>query len=352
MGIYYLIQNPSKKGEHVKNMEEKETSVNTLPETAFPAFFRKLSDYSCLSAGEIQHTDDGFYAVTKSIADILMGMGISTFLNDQNQERECSRFYDDWYLYAVPQNEAHVYGVYKMREQESDAEEDIPADGDTPGVTISFIAFDTESLAACLASPTPSNRKELNKEINRVVASRRQVHHKALKDYFNNPKAEGPYLIAELYVRHIAALAEDGYIYVPKHYAALYQRSKLSKASRKDSRLPLFLDSNNQAAGRTVCDHKKIYIQDSGHLSPFEKQAILATHTANVSFHSFAAEVRYHARFLVWYTRIPLPVIGHSVYDSAIRADMTIDDTEFEGPAPFYRLDSRLVMLQRKYHEG
>lgn len=67
MGIYYLIQNPSKKGEHVKNMEEKETSVNTLPETAFPAFFRKLSDYSCLSAGEIQHTDDGFYAVTKSI---------------------------------------------------------------------------------------------------------------------------------------------------------------------------------------------------------------------------------------------------------------------------------------------
>ena len=116
-------------------------------------------------------------------------------------------------------------------------------------------------------------------------------------------------------------------------------------------RIPRFLEENNKAAGHTVCDHEKIYIQNPDSLSVYEKRAILATHAANVSVHSFAAEVRFHARFLTWYARLPIPFLGKSAYDSAIRADMTIDDTEFDAPAPFYRMNGRWVRAQRKYHK-
>ena len=323
---------------------------NHTNHSAQPPFFRSLILRGCLTEDEIVHTADGFYAAVRSLADILIGQEIATFPNAQDQERSCDKFYDDWYLYAVPHGAGHVYGLMKMREQESDASGSVPADGDTPGVTVSFISFQTEAMAACLADPTPANRKALNAQIDRVVAARGQRHHPALKAYFIRPEAEGPYLIAELYVRFIAALAQHGSIAVPGKYAALFRRSRSPKASRKSRRLPDFLDANNEAAGYPVCDHERIFFRDSRCLSLYEKQAILATHTGNVCFHSFAAEVRYHARFLVWYARLPLPVIGRSVYASAVRADMTIDDTEFEGPAPFYHLDSHWVQLQRKYH--
>lgn len=79
-------------------------------------------------------------------------------------------------------------------------------------------------------------------------------------------------------------------------------------------------------------------------------KCILATHTADVSFASFAAEVQYHARFLTPLARIPIPFLGRSLYDSAIRADMTIDDCELEGPAPFHNQNSRWVRRQIRSH--
>lgn len=316
----------------------------------FPVFFQHLADRSCLTAGDIQCTSDGFYAVARSIADILIGLGITTFPNAQDQEREFGRFFDDWFLYAVPGDSGHIYSLVKMREQEFDANSSIPADGDTPGVTISFIAFNTAAMASCLADPQPTNRKALAAELDRVVAARKQTHHPALKHYFNSAEAEGTYLIADMYVQRIAALASDGCIAVPVHYAKLRQRSSSPNARRAQTRVPDFITANNDAAGCIVCDHEKIYIRNTACLTVYEKRAILATHTANVSFHSFAAEVRYHARFLIWFARIPIPFLGRSVYSSAIRADMSINDTEFQGPAPYYRLDSRWVQQQMKYH--
>ena len=63
-----------------------------------------------------------------------------------------------------------MYGLLKMREQEHDLERGIQADGDTPGVTISFIAFDTGVFISCLENPSAENRKKMGMEINRVVA--------------------------------------------------------------------------------------------------------------------------------------------------------------------------------------
>jgi hypothetical protein len=95
---------------------------------------------------------------------------------------------------------------------------------------------------------------------------------------------------------------------------------------------------------------EKIYIENSDEPTEYESMAILATHTGNTSFYSFAAEVEYHARFLTPLAKIKVPFFGRSIYDSAIRADMTVVDTEFEGPAPFYRDDSKIVKRQYAWH--
>ena len=259
-------------------------------------------------------------------------------------------FFDDWYLYCIKQGEREVYSLFKMREQEKDRSFTSVSDGDTPGVTVCFVSLDIQILCDCIRDPSAANRKALGVEINRVVASRKQSHHPALKQYFVRPEAKGSYLMAEAYVRFIASLASNGKLQVPDRYATIYQSSLKSNAGRKITRIPEFLEANNRNGGRVICDHSHIFLQDPGKPDVFEKKAILATHTGNVSIHSFAAEVRYHACFLSWYWKLPLPFIGGSVYGSAIRADMTIDDKEFEGPAPYYDLESKWVRLQEKHH--
>lgn len=316
-----------------------------------PAFFQELARQGSIAASDVQCTSDGFFAVTKSIADMLIDRGIPSLQSVQGRTLECDRFFDDWYLYALSQAGASVYGLFKMREQEYDAENGIVADGDAPGVTVSFIAFDTDTLMNCFGDPVPANQKALEEELNRVVASRGQRHNPAIKEYFKRAEAQGPYLVAELYVRKIASYAQDGCIPVPKRYAALCQAYRAARFPKRNGRLPQFIAANNEAAGHPVCSGEKIFIQNPACLSIHEKHAILATHTANVSFNSFAAEVCFHARFLTWFAKLPIPFIGHSVYDSAIRADMTIDEGEMVGPTPYYRLGSRTLRQQRKFHE-
>ena len=47
--------------------------------------------------------------------------------------------------------------------------------------------------------------------------------------------------------------------------------------------------------------------------------------------------------------RVKNPFIG-SIYESVIRADLSIDDSEFEGNAPYHRTDSKLVRKQIELH--
>jgi hypothetical protein len=229
-----------------------------------------------------------------------------------------------------------------MREQEHDAASGQSADGDTPGVTVPFISLQTEILRDCLQDPTEENRARLNEEINRVVAYSGQRHNEALKRYFIRTEAQAPYLIAKLYTDYIASLAENGCISVPERYACDYRE----QGAR--GRVPRFIEENNGYAEAVICDHKRIYVADPLHPTERERLAILATHTGNTSFFSFAAEVQFHARFLTRWAKIPILIIGKSPYASAIRADMSIGDTEFAGPTPYYRPDSRLV--QKQYH--
>ena len=316
-----------------------------------PKVFELLLSEACVDESNIIKTKDGFFMVHKSLSDILSKKNILDFLDSSGKRLLCNRFFDDWFLYAVPSNEDYAYSLLKLREQEQDAKEDSPADGDTPGVTVSFVSFDCGALLNCLADPSDENKSKLNFEINRTVAHKGQKHRKELKEYFKNPQSEGAYLIAESYVKHIAMYSENGSLATPKCYQEALQKSLSHKNSGKYSRLPNFVESLNRSAGKTVCDNEQIFIENPKEPSEYEFAAILATHTGNTSVYSFAAEVEYHARFLTPIAKIKLPLLGKSVYDSAIRADMTVGDTEFQGPAPFYRSNSKIVKRQYLLHK-
>ena len=315
-----------------------------------PNIFRFLLSDMSIENSDIMGTSDGFYMVNKSIANILASKGVFDFPDSSGESLACSKFFDDWFLYAVPNDTDYTYSLLKLREQEHDTEYGSPADGDTPGVTISFISFGSERLLDCLADPTEENRKQLNTEINRVVAYRGQNHHKALKRYFKNPQSQGTYLLADIYVKTIASYADNGSLMVPEFYKEIVQQSISYKNSAKLARLPRFVEELNKAAGRVVCDNENIYLENQEELTEQEALAILATHTGNTSVYSFAAEVEYHARFLTPLAKIKIPFFGRSIYDSAIRADMTVGDTEFEGPAPFYKETSKIVKRQYALH--
>ena len=315
-----------------------------------PKLFGQLRSDAVIEDADILKTQDGLCFIHRSLSDILAHKGIFDLPGSEGKRLACDRFFDDWFLYAVQNEEDHTYSLLKLREQEHDASDGAPADGDTPGVTISFIAFDERALLRCLADPADENRKKLNAEIDRVVARRGQTHHKALKKYFADPRSEGAYLIADTYARHIASFAENGLLPVPEAYKAIVRKSESCKSAKKWTRIPSFLRALNEKAGYAVCDHENIYIGDRDSITEHEAAAILATHAGNTSVHSFAAEVEYHARFLIAPAKIRIPFFGRSVYDSAIRADMTVDDKEFEGPAPFYREDSRIVKRQQALH--
>ena len=172
---------------------DHESSFKPDTSQALPLFFRHLASMGCLTAEAIQGTQDHFYAARKSIADILIGRGITTFSNDQDQTRECGKFFDDWYLYAVPGGKGYVYSLFKMREQEHNAEKGEIGDGDTPGVTVSFIAFDTGVLSACLTDPSHATRKALHRAFNRVVAARQPRHEPSRKTGFSpSPRPTRP----------------------------------------------------------------------------------------------------------------------------------------------------------------
>ena len=315
-----------------------------------PNVFKLLLSNVCIDKSDIAGTSDGFFVVNKSIANILSVKDVFDFPDSSGERLACGKFFDDWFLYAVPNDNDYTYSLLKLREQEHDTEDGSPADGDTPGVTISFIPFNSEMLISCLADPNDENRKKLNIEINRVVAYKGQRYHKALKRYFKNPQSQGSYLVANMYTRCMASFAENGCLAVPEYYKEIVQQSISYKNSNKLARLPRFIESLNKAAGRVVCDNENIYIKNSEELTEYEAAAILATHTGNTSVYSFAAEVEYHARFLTSLAKIKIPFFGRSIYDSAIRADMTVGDTEFEGPAPFYKETSKIVKRQYALH--
>ena len=307
-----------------------------------------------ITTDNILSTDDGFYMCSKPLSDIMIQAGVTTFVNNNGDDKSVSIYYDDWYMYAIEENSEFTYGLLKMREQENDE-----GDGDDPGVTISFIEFDTSILYTCLDNNTLQNINNLIDEIDRVVRLNGQTHNDIIRNYFIKPESKASYLVAQQYINHIASFVENGYIDAPNSYIDLLEyiddlyRKPVSSGSAlskyqyiaKLKRVPNALLENNQKAGYNIYnpDNHRIYINDPQNLTPYEKYAILMMHTSNVTFNSFAAEVLYHAEMLKY--EIDLN------YERAIRADMAMGEEVESGITDkYYDLSSDIVQDQIQYH--
>ena len=158
--------------------------MNNISENIIPECFSELLESGLIAEENIEKTDDGFFCLNKCMSDILKQKDVHTFPTDDGSELKCENYYDDWYIYALGNENGFVYSLFKLREQEYDMYAGERADYDSPGVTVSFISYDVNTFMNCLNEPTDNNKKAMSDEINRVVARRRQKHDSVIRRYF------------------------------------------------------------------------------------------------------------------------------------------------------------------------
>ena len=147
-----------------------------------PDCFSQFIAGGLINEGNIEKTDDGFFCLDKSVSSLLAEREIYTFPADNGDELKVDNYFDDWYIYAIETERDFVYSLFKLREQEYDIYAGERADYDSPGVTVSFIAYDINTLIKCLDEPTNENKTAMSDEINRVVARRSQKQHPEIKN--------------------------------------------------------------------------------------------------------------------------------------------------------------------------
>lgn len=332
-----------------------------------PPFFVTMISDGVINYSNILKTNDGFFMLDKSLADILNEYCIYNLYTSETgtKTRYVQGFYDDWYIFAVKNGSRIKYGLIKMREQEFDND-----DGNDPGVTVSFVNFNLNTFQVCKNYPSKINTFYLLETLDSVTGPGISEHDPDIVKYFSETKSKAPYLIAEKYIDFIAHLNCNGIINAPNTFIAVInemdsikqqlKNSNLSDTARlvlttklsKLNRVPKWLEQNNQKAGYNIFDLNTLTISicDADNLSIYEKYAILSVFTADVNFNSFAAEVEFHADALNdWKANIP--ILGNKWYEAALRADMaTGEDVESGFFDTYYDLNSDIVKAQAAAH--
>ncbi len=342
-----------------------------------------LYNMGLIDGDDIVSTDDGFSMITVSLANLWLQRGIYT-ITLTDDVLQVDKFYDDWYLIGLRENATAVYGMIKMREEESDHVKDAngkyTGDLDDPGVSVPFVALNTDTFLQSFTAGSSwvDTWTSIFNDVKKVTGPGRASHDEDLRQYFARPESDGAYLVAETYVKFIVSqygstinasqnlldlfqqieAYEDGYtneIMNGNSEGALSVNLVLEQLKR----IPNALEQINTAANREIYNFQtnQIIIQDPQNLSLYEKQAILACFTANVTFNSFAAEVVTHAdvlgfSFLGWslYDLVPEydPI---DVYEMALRADMSVGEEAESGFADwYYNLNSNVVQDQISAH--
>lgn len=230
-------------------------------------------------------TDDGYFIIDKSIADIFRLAGINTC--DFDYEK-----YVDWYITGLNCRDGSItYSLIKVRE---------PMDKDekNKGTAIVFKSLSISALENLIADAVKGNdlsKNEINiakAEIDKIVyASKKswEDYDQEILDYYKDKSSEGSYLIADFIVNKVANNDEflDGKYVVPYKYNDfdIYGKKVLDKLS--DSGV------HNKKTNT-------ISILDSQHLLNDEKQALLLITTGDPDKYAFAGENQFHA---VWYEK-------------------------------------------------
>lgn len=329
-----------------------------------PNFVETLINKGCISFTDIKYTDDGFYMLTKSLADILTDANINTLAQDITnlEPRDVMDYYDDWYIFAVESSEGYNYGMLKMREPENDG-----IDGDITGITVSFVGFSYDKLTALINYNTTANSYSYFQDLEKVTGPGSYDYDEVISEYFAKVESKAPYLIAEQFIQIIVnKKCVNGIINAPVNYIAIFEEieeidelldniwlpseTRLALINKKNDllRIPNALDDNNTVAGCFVYNTttNTINISNPNNLTMYEKYAILATHTGNVTFNSFAAEVEFHADALYdWKANHPC------YYEKALRADMAVGEEDESGIFDeYYKLNSDIVRAQAAIH--
>lgn len=329
-----------------------------------PCFVNGLIDKGYVAHSDIESTDDGFYMLTKSLADVLNSANITTLKENSSGtvSRNVRDYYDDWYIYAVESSGGYSYGMLKMREPENDGK-----DGDDTGVTVSFVNLNYSKLLTLLNSNTTTNSYSFLQNLEAVTGPGSVDYDDTISNYFAQVESKAAYLIAEQFIEFIVdKTCVNGVIYAPANYVALFteiaeidelldniwldSNTRLMLINQKFDleRIPNAVAANNSAAGYSVynTNNNTINIANTNNLTIYEKYAILATHTGNVTFNSFAAEVQFHADALYdWKANFS------DYYEAALRADMAVGE-EYESGLfdEYYDLDSDIVQAQISEH--
>ena len=329
----------------------------------FPSLFSSLINSNVISTDKVDLTDDGLFLTTTPMSTLLGSNGISyiPINSDYSKEWYVYDYFDDWYLFAVNDGTSVSYGLYKMREQETDSD-----DGNDPGVTISFIGLDSTKITNCFNSASDANKYALYQALTKVTGPGSYETDDVLTGYFANTASDGAYLIAEKSVSFFANRTSSNVIAAPDNFVAIFDeiaeidelldnihldndtRLILMQNKADLQRIPNALEAINTAAGTTIFDFDNytITVQNKNNLTLYEKQAILACFTADVTFNSFAAEVEFHAEAVDdWKS------VFDRWYDAAIRADMSIGE-EYESGFydEYYDLNSDIVKGQANAH--
>ena len=203
----------------------------------YPELFQTFHDASYVETNDVTYTHDGCYIIKKSLADILNQAGIHALYEKEPYTSEHSisvmNYFDDWYIYAIIDENAHVYSLYKMREQEYERDPDGDGqaqyagmyDADDPGVTISFISFNTAILTACIDNPSNANKYNLYQELDKVIVSKKAEHDDTIVQYYDDIGSCGAYIIGEAYIQFIASLSENHQINAPEKLKKLLSTS-------------------------------------------------------------------------------------------------------------------------------
>lgn len=239
-----------------------------------PSALQSFIDDGYISINDIKQTDDGFTLCTKPLSEIFTDMGVSSQINGSDGSNLSLNYLTSWYLYSVGNN----YSILKMR--------CLNEEGAGIGTSIPFMDFNI-SLINSLYEDIIQQINPSQNEFDLYTALRKLIYGTIdanytycvpIASYFASSSSKGNHLIAEEYIKKILATERDenGYIQIPSNISS-------AQTDFLDT-LPDIYDSENNRI-----------VVGNYNLTNYEKKAILACRTGNLSLNAYAAENIAHA---------------------------------------------------------
>ena len=239
-----------------------------------PSALQSFIDDGYISINDIKQTDDGFTLCTKPLSEIFTDMGVSSQINGSDGSNLSLNYLTSWYLYSVGNN----YSILKMR--------CLNEEGAGIGTSIPFMDFNISLINSfyedIIQQINPSqNEFDLYTALRKLIYGTIDANYTycvPIASYFASSSSKGNHLIAEEYIKKILATERDenGYIQIPSNISS-------AQTDFLDT-LPDIYDSENNRI-----------VVSNYNLTNYEKKAILACRTGNLSLNAYAAENIAHA---------------------------------------------------------